>query len=417
MKKQLASLATQYLRRTERSRQCMRDGGLVTLPMGQPSGALARVLPPLLVGRAEGSRIWDLDGHDHVDVTMGFGVHFLGHGSKLLSDAVQSTLAAGLSAGLVGRSYVDAARRIRTACDLPVVHFGTTGTEAVMTAIRIARARTGRRLVARFEGHYHGHADVVLERRSGEQMVLPFGGDEALAELERRGSELAAVVASPISALAPSTCPITFLAEVGALARKVGAAFVVDEVLTGFRFGPRPLAVELGLRPDVLVLGKVLGGGHPIGILATTEAWMGEGSDARGVQMVHPRCLVAGTFNRSALATAACDAMLAAIDRGEVDYARLAEATSRFSAALSEVVAARRLGRVSARGALIAVAFDTPHLADLATLHLAVEGVYARAVNGSTLVMFLSTAHLDADLDRVLEAMRTVPGHDGADPT
>jgi len=245
---------------------------------------------PLFIERAQGSRIVDADGRSYLDFCMSFGPLILGHRHPKVAQAVGEAVDHGWSFGTAELASLELAELI--CARLPWVErvrFVSSGTEAVMTALRIARAATGRGKVLKFEGCYHGHADAMLVRAgsglagaadadsagvtrgvAGDTLVAPLDDEETLRGVfQRAGDELAAAIIEPVPAnygLLPQRPE--FLDTLAWLCQQHGTLLIFDEVITGFRLGFGGFAEQSGIRPDLVTYGKVIGGGFPVGAYA-----------------------------------------------------------------------------------------------------------------------------------------------------
>jgi glutamate-1-semialdehyde 2,1-aminomutase len=243
--------------------------------------------PPAVMVRGQGAYVWDVDGRRYVDYQAAYGPLVLGHAHPRVVEAVQRQVAAGSLIGATHPLEVQLAERLVSAIPgLDQVRFVTTGTEAVMSAVRLARAATGRQTIVKFAGAYHGHSDTVLVRAgSGASTVglpdsggipaavradvvtLPYNDTEALARLfAERGGELAAVLVEPIEGNMGLVEPAPgFLATLRRLTARSGTLLVFDEVITAFRFHYGAAAELVGVTPDLYCLGKTIGGGLAAG--------------------------------------------------------------------------------------------------------------------------------------------------------
>ncbi len=245
---------------------------------------------PLLAAKARGAHLFDLEGRRYVDYVQSFGALFGGHADPRIVEAIQDAAPLGTSFGLTSRGEIELAEAVLSAlpwCER--VRFVSSGTEAVMTAIRLARGITGRALVLRFDGCYHGHSDSMLVKAGSgahaiagassagvpdslvaDTVIAPLGDVEAVEQVVKtRGRELAAILVEGVPAnsglLVQDEGFVTALRE---LASRCGALLVLDEVITGFRVAPGGASERFDVTPDVVTLGKILGGGMPIGAVA-----------------------------------------------------------------------------------------------------------------------------------------------------
>lgn len=242
--------------------------------------------PPLLI-RGEGAFVWDESGRRYIDYVGAFGPLVLGHAVTAVVEAIHAAIDAGGSFGVTGPGEVRLAELIRDRMpSIERLRFVNSGTEAVMSALRVARAATGRDLVIKFEGGYHGHADSLLvEAGSGvatlsipgsagvaasvaaQTLVAPYndlGSVEAL--LEAHPEQVAAVIVEPVAANMGVVAPVAgFLAGLRELTSRSGTLLIFDEVITGFRVAPGGAQELYGVRPDLTIIGKIIGGGLPVG--------------------------------------------------------------------------------------------------------------------------------------------------------
>jgi glutamate-1-semialdehyde 2,1-aminomutase len=248
---------------------------------------------PFYVREAKGAHLTDVDGHDYVDLVMGFGPNSLGHSPDAVVEAVREAVAHGTSLAIATPLEVDLARTIsRLVPSMEVMRFVVTGTEATMMALRTARAFTGRSRIARFEGHYHGQHDAALvsgahvggaeDRPEAvpdgagitrgvleDVVVLPWNDIDAVAPVVRDvADDLAAIILEPVpfSNLGGEEPDPEFLRALRELTRARGVLLIFDEVITGFRLGLGGAAAHFGFVPDLHCLGKAVGGGFPIGV-------------------------------------------------------------------------------------------------------------------------------------------------------
>ncbi|MDY0004722.1 MAG: glutamate-1-semialdehyde 2,1-aminomutase, partial [Polyangia bacterium] len=305
---------------------------------------------PLYFRRGRGAELFDVDGNAYVDFCMSWGPLILGHWPEAIREEVAAAMGEGLTFGACSPREIACAEAIllgRPAGDL--VRFVSSGTEAVMTALRLARGATGRPKILKFEGCYHGHSDGLLVKAgsglatsgiasskgvppaiAGETLVAPLDDDEALEKaFETYGPELAAAVIEPIPANAGLLEQrLVFLQRLRALCAKHGALFVADEVITGFRLTYGSFAESCALCPDLVTFGKIIGGGMPVGALVGRRELMEQLAPLGPVYQ-------AGTLSGNPVAMAAGAATLAALQDGSI-YARLEELGAAFDAAIAE---------------------------------------------------------------------------------
>src|SRR3954447_3987070 len=319
-------------RNTERSRQIF-ERALGYLPGGvnSPVRSFRGVGgDPIVVASGAGSRLRDVDGNEYIDYCGSWGPLILGHAQPDVVSAVQEAASRGLTFGVATEGEATLARMVCEAMpSMQLVRFVNSGTEATMSAIRVARGFTGRSKVVKFDGCYHGHADGLLvqagsgiatlslpdsagvpESYAAETLVAPYNDLEALTDVfERYGSEIAAVIVEPVAANMGVVPPLEgFLEGVRSLCDDNGSLLIFDEVITGFRVGYGGFQGAAGVVPDLTCLGKVVGGGLPVGAY---------GGRADVMQMVAPLGPVyqAGTLSGNPLTVAAGIATLTALQQ------------------------------------------------------------------------------------------------------
>ena len=281
----------------ERAQQSLIEG------VNSPSRGAAVYSPgPVVLDRGRGSRVWDLDGNEYVDFMMSFGALIHGHAHPQIVEVVSQTMAGGSHFAAATPAEAEAAERFRRLVpSAEAVRFTNTGSEATMLALRLARAHTGRTKFLKFEGHYHGWYDPYClngHRHPAEQLgskenptrfpdsegipasvfddvvLAPWNDLEALESILRRhGRDLAAVITEPIMANMGCILPRDgYLQRVCDLAHEYGALFILDEVVTGFRYAPGGCQQHYDLTPDLSTFGKALGAGFPVGAVAGPRA-------------------------------------------------------------------------------------------------------------------------------------------------
>ena len=311
---------------------------------------------PRFMARGAGPYLWDVDGDMYVDYVMSWGPLIHGHAFEPIVRAIGKATAAGASFGApTEREVVLAERVVAAVPSLEMVRFVSSGTEATMSAIRLARAATGRDLIVKFAGSYHGHADMLLaEAGSGSltlgipsspgvpesvarsTVVAPYNDAPALERIfEERGREIAAVIVEPIAANMGVVPAVPgFLEAIRGLTAEAGALFICDEVITGFRVALGGAQEVLQLDPDITTLGKILGGGLPVGAYGGRRAIMEQVAPAGPVYQ-------AGTLSGNPVTMAAGLASIEALGDPEF-YRRLSDATRRLATSLEDM--ARRAG-------------------------------------------------------------------------
>jgi len=388
---------------------------------------------PRIVAYGRGSRLWDVDGNEYVDYVGSWGPLILGHAHPSVVEIIQRAAERGTSYGATTELEVELARLVCGAVpSVERVRFVNSGTEATMSAVRLARAFTGRDKIVKFEGCYHGHADGLLAKAgsgvatlglpdsagvpasfTAETIVLPYNDTAAVdAAFEAHGGAIAAVIVEPVAAnmgLVPPTPG--YLQHLRAATERAGALLIFDEVITGFRLAPGGAQMYYGVLPDLTCLGKVIGGGLPVGAY---------GGRADVMAMVAPSGPVyqAGTLSGNPLAMAAGIVTLRILANEGV-YRGLDTMGHALAEGLREAAREAECEGVTVAqlGSMITVFFAGEAPSDYATAKRADTARFARFFNamldaGVWLppsqfeVMFVSLAHQQRDFEQTLEAAR-----------
>jgi glutamate-1-semialdehyde 2,1-aminomutase len=312
-------------------RACARIPGGVNSPV-RAFGSVGG--DPFFVARAEGSRLFDTDGREYLDYVQSWGASILGHAHPKVVEAVQRAAADGTSYGAPTPREVELAEAICARVpSVEKVRLVSSGTEAAMTVVRLARGATGRAKIVKFAGCYHGHLDALLvQAGSGlatlglpgsagvtpgtvaDTIVVPYNDLHALdAAIAEHGDDLAAILVEPVAANMGLVPPAEgFLAGLRERCTRTGALLVFDEVITGFRVGRGSAQGRYGITPDLSIFGKVIGGGLPLAAVGGRAAIMDELAPLGPVYQ-------AGTLSGNPLATAAGLAVLAELDDAAYD--------------------------------------------------------------------------------------------------
>jgi glutamate-1-semialdehyde 2,1-aminomutase len=373
---------------------------------------------PYFVDRAEGAHVWDVEGRRYVDLVQSYGAVILGHAHPAIVEAVREAAGRGTSYGAPTPGEVLLAERIAErvpSCDL--VRLVSSGTEATMTAIRLARGFTGRDRVVKFAGGYHGHGDALLaESGSGvatlglvgsagvtagsvaDTLVVPYNVVPTLDE------HVACVIVEPVAANMGLVVPVDgFLDGLRDECDRVGALLVFDEVITGFRLGRGGAQERFGVRPDLSTFGKVIGGGLNVG------AYGGRRDVMSAVAPLGP-VYQAGTLSGNPLATAAGIAALDLLDAAA--YERLDATAARLADGLAAAVPGASVGRV---GPLVGLFFSPSMPRDYDEARTTDTERFARFFHamldrgialapGAYEILFPGLAHTDELVDEIVAA-------------
>lgn len=385
---------------------------------------------PVVAARSKGSKIWDVDGNEYIDLVNGYGQTAFGHAPDFVQAAVARQLEEGFAIGPQTPLAGEVARQFSQMVGLERVTFCNTGSEAVMAAMRLARCVTGREKIAVFNHDYHGQFDEVLVKSGGKagnarafpiapgipdeslanMVVLSYGSPEALDWIRGNAGDLAAVIVEPVQSRHPELLPFDFLRELRSITAASETALVFDEVVTGFRTHPGGMQAVLGIRADMATYGKVVGGGMPVGVLAGAARFMDAldggawhfGDDS--VPEVAPT-FFAGTFVRHPLVMAACKAVLDHLEsEGPQLQERLADRTAGLVRRMSDLFEARGVpSRVEGYSSWFMLNLaGADKLGALFHFNMRLLGVHV--LDGYP--CFLTTAHSDEDIERIYEATR-----------
>jgi glutamate-1-semialdehyde 2,1-aminomutase len=389
---------------------------------------------PFFVEKAQGCRVWDVDGHELIDYVGTWGPAILGHAHPAIVRALQEAAERGTSFGIPHPGEVAMARLIREAVpSVEKVRMCNSGTEACMSAIRLARGFTGRDKILKFDGCYHGHADSLLVKAGSgaltfghpdsagvpaaftqHTLVAPFNDLEAVkAVFAANAGQMAGVIVEPVPGNAGLYLPQPgFLEGLRQITAAEGALLIFDEVMTGFRLAWGGAQERFGLRPDLSCFGKVIGGGLPVGAF---------GGRAEIMDRLAPLGPVyqAGTLSGNPVAMAAGLAALAELRRNEA-YGLLEALGAQLEAGLRDAAKAAGVPvRFNRCGSMFCGYFTDQPVHNLGDALRSDRARFARFFHGMLAegvylapsqfeAGFLSTAHTPADVDRTIRAAATV---------
>jgi glutamate-1-semialdehyde 2,1-aminomutase len=387
---------------------------------------------PIVIERGDGAYLWDVDGNRSIDYVGSWGPMILGHGHPAVVRALEAAVLRGTSFGAPTEMENELAELIIDAVpSVEKVRLVSSGTEATMSAIRLARGYTGREGIVKFAGNYHGHADSLLVAAGSSAATLGVPNSPGVtvgtsrdtlvlryndaAGVERAfneyGGRIAGVIFEPIVGNMGVVVPSQeFLGALASLTQRHGALLICDEVMTGFRVAYGGAQARLGIEPDLTTLGKIVGGGLPVGAY---------GGRAEIMDQVLPtgKVFQAGTLSGNPLATAAGCATLRAL-RDDPPYERLEQLSARLEAGLRDAATAAGVVHQTARaGSMMTLFFSAEPVVDWESASscdtarfaeyfwgMLERGVYLPCSQFEAL--FVSAAHTEADIEATIAAAR-----------
>jgi glutamate-1-semialdehyde aminotransferase/acyl carrier protein len=388
------------------------------------------IVYPIVTDRSQGSRLWDVDGNEYIDILNGFGPIMLGHRPDFVEQAIAKQLHEGFEIGPQTPLAGEVAQLFCQMTGNERMTFCNTGSESVMAALRVARTVTGRNKVVYFAGAYHGMFDEVLVKsvkkggvphsapvapgipreNLSNIVVLDYGTAESLEWIRQNAKDLAAVLVEPVQSRHPHLQPREFLQEIRKITQESGAALIFDEVVTGFRVHLGGCQALFGIRADLATYGKVVAGGMPIGILAGKAAFMDalDGGAWRYGDDSYPEVGVtffAGTFVRHPLTLAAMKAVMQHFQQqGPGLQERLTERTTKLVKTINDFFELQQVPtRIEHFASIFYFALPTEErFASLFYYFLRMKGIHI--LEGFP--CFLTTAHSDGDLERIVAAFK-----------
>jgi microcystin synthetase protein McyE len=433
----IRDLAARYNRKTANSKSYAERGRAVLADWINTIDfrlAIKELQYPIVSEWSQGAYFRDIDDNTYLDLAMGFGANFFGHNPPFVVEALRNQMAQGMELATQSKLAATVAQQIQALTGAERVSFSNTGTEAIMHALRIARARNGRPKIALFAGSYHGTFDGILagSDASGRQtvatstgtppgmvedvLVLTYDSPDALARIREHGDEISAVLVEPVQSRKPSLQPREFLHQLRALTTELDIALIFDEMITGFRIAPGGAQEWFDVRADMVLYGKAIGGGLPISIVAGRAKYLDyvDGGQWQFGDESYPRVdmtTFGGTFCRHPLALAACHAVLTHLQtEGPVLQQRVRQRADRLAADLNATFASLGVPiRLAHFGPLLRFepygaysVFLNPIEMPLFYYLLNHAGIYT----WERRVSFLSTEHTDQDCARIVSEVR-----------
>lgn len=430
----LATLIERYTKRTPKSKQLVQNNRRSLADPRAVSGFRAlwkEMVYPLVTERSKGSRLWDIDGNEYIDIVNGFGPIMLGHRPDFVEAAIAKQLHEGFETGPQSPLAGEVAELFCQMTGNERMTFCNTGSEAVIAAMRVARTVTGRNRVVFFSGDYHGMFDEVLVKgirtkagvpqsvpiapgiprdNVGNITVLDYGTAESLEWIRQNANDLAAVLVEPVQSRHPNLQPVEFLKEIRKITEMSGSVLIFDEVVTGFRVHQGGCQALFGIRADLATYGKVVAGGMPIGILAGKSEFM-DALDGGAWQFgddSFPEVGVtffAGTFVRHPLTLAATKAVLLHFkEQGPGLQTELTKRTAQMVSKLNEFLQQRNVPtRIETFGSVFYLGFPSDdRLASLFWFYMREKGIHI--IEGFP--CFLTTSHSDQDIEEIIQKFK-----------
>jgi amino acid adenylation domain-containing protein len=382
---------------------------------------------PIVVKGSKGSKLWDIDGNELIDLSNGFGPIFFGHSPDFVTKAVKEQLDIGIETGPQSPMAGEVAELFCELTGHDRCCFANTGSETVIGAVRLARTVTGRPKVVMFEGDYHGIFDEVVVRPGRENqalpaapginreatanmLILPWGDPKSIDMIRKIGKDLAAVLCEPVQSRKPEFHSAEYIQQLRRVTEEIGAALILDEVVTGFRVHAGGIRKRFDVDADMCCYGKVIGGGYPIGLIGGKAKFMDalDGGQWQFGDTSIPEVGVtffAGTFVRHPAALAAARAVLLKIKEGgtalydqmEKKTAGLAAEAKRFIAEMKTEV------KLEEFASLFYLAVPaSAHWGHLLFLMMTYEGIHIQQYRPS----FLTTEHGPEDVQKILKAFK-----------
>jgi len=436
----MSDFEKQYFSRTQKS-QALYESARQYLPGGVAGNGKFLTPYPIYVEDARGSKCRDIDGNEYVDLLMGAGIHILGHSPEVVMQAVQDQLYKGVQYYLPAEPEVKLAQKVvELMPSIEMVRFVNTGTEATQMALRAARAYSRREKIAKFEGNFHGQHEAVLVSTLGtngdganpvphidsagiptavgkDVIILPYNDEErTVALIQEHAHELGAVILETVSAFGLGCVPadLEFLKALRKVTEENDIPLIFDEVVTNFRIALGGAMEYFGVKPDLVCIGKILGGGFAIGGYGGRRDIMEKMvTPSVGIWDLKEQIFQSGSFSGNPISMVAGLAVLEELSRDKEIYPRLQARTKTLCDGITEI--GERLGfdiLVHQVTSIFQVHFGIDRIrnkrdamrADKKTANEFHLGMRSKGIMASAHPLFISTAHTDEDTARVLEA-------------
>lgn len=439
--KHLESFITRYTERTKTSKQLAQKYRPVFANNRASVGfifLLKELFYPILTERSLGSRMWDVDGNEYIDLTGGYGIHLCGYNPPFIKKAISEQLEHGIQSGPQAALAGEVAELISELTGMERVTFCSVGTEAMMLALRIARAATNRSKIALFSGSYHGIFDGTLvkaETTDGyprgipeypgvtqnvaeDVLVLEYGSSQALEIIKSHEKELAAVLVEPVQQHRLGFQPKAFIHELRQLTKALEIPLIFDEMNTGFRIHPGGAQAWFGVEADIATYGKIVGGGMPLAAVAGKAVYMdridGGMWNYGDTSYPHVPATWSGTsYCRHSLSLAAARALLQHLKiQGATLQEQLNQLTSQFVERLNDYFEVEKLPiYMSNFGSFFnANVSETSELVTHPTFLIGLKLIFHHMIDRGVLLPkadgFLSQTHTEQDIDLIIQTVK-----------
>jgi len=425
---QINAVMQEYIEKTKSSKAYAQQHRSILSDPRTASGfspELKEIVYPIVVNKSKGARFWDLDGNEYIDTLCGYGSNFLGYSPDFVIEAMKAQLDQGIEIGPQHPLAGELAELLADTIPLDRFAFCNTGSEAVLGAIRMARTASGRKTMVMFNGAYHGITDEVIVRpgpdrmgrpaaagivaeAASNMMILEYGDPESLKIIRDNADDIAGVLIESVQSRNPALQPREFLQELRKLTEEHEIAFIMDEVITGFRVGLGGAQEHFGVKADLATYGKVIGGGISIGIIGGSRkymdtldggAWQFGDDSAPEVGVTY----FAGTFVRHPLALASAMAVLKYLrEQGNQLQQGVTQKAEDFTRDMNLVFKYNNLpmeiGQFSSL-MYLKLKEEVPYI-DVMFADMRCQGIHIYPGRP----MFFTTAHTDADIDAIKQA-------------
>lgn len=375
---------------------------------------------PIVIKRGKGSKVFDHDNRQYIDYVLSWGSLILGHVYPQVINSIKRAAEEGLSFGATNLREIELAKLIRKGIPLiEKIRFTNSGTEAVMAAVRLARGYTERNKIIKFVNSYHGHADYLLAAGGSglatlniplsagipksffkDTLVIPYGDKKVMEQVfSRYKGEIAAVLVEPVGGNYGVIKPnIDFLKYLRAVTKKHGVLLIADEIITGFRFNFGSFMIKAGIKPDLICLGKIIGGGLPIGAFGGPEKIMKQLAPLGKVYQ-------ASTFAGNPVVMQAGISTLEVLNKSKSGYRWIRELTARLAGGIEEAARVYKIGlKVTRFESMFSLKFSSKKEFRRFYQEMIKSGIYFAPSEYEA--NFLSFAHTKKDINKTIDGVR-----------